>query len=217
LQVEAVSEGVQTLAAALSANAGGGIRHDTDLRGRVALLDILSGSILWDQSQPGHMTRIPQGGATAISFSNRGEGPCFNELHLPAQALEFFAAITRAQLRSVFHRWAVDAQDFAKKTRRKYYLDELCGGVEERRSLAPLLVSFVRGRKDGRLRKEELKLLQIYEDVALQKKQRFDMFQRIADKVRTQMPALYRESFIKQLGNIRSREPLLELLRKFCK
>ena len=57
LQVEAVREGVQTLRAALSANAGDGIRHGTDLRGRVALLDLASGSVLWDHSQPGHMTR----------------------------------------------------------------------------------------------------------------------------------------------------------------
>lgn len=216
LQVEAASEGVRVLTAAFSTNAGDAVRHDTYLRGRLALLEIVSGSVLWDQSQPGHMTRIPQSGATAISFSNRGEGPCFNELHLPAQALEFFAAITEAGVREVFRQWALDAQDFAKKTKRRYYLNELCGGVEERRSLAPLLVSFVRGRKDGRLRKGEYKVLQIYEDVALRRKERFDTLQRIAEKVR-QMPSRYSESFIKQLGNLSSKNTLLDLLKDFSK
>jgi hypothetical protein len=216
LQVEAVSEGAQTLAAALSANAGDAIRHGTDLRGRVGLLDIVSGSILWDHSQPGHMTRIPQSGATAISFSNRGEGPSFNELHLPAQALEFFAAITGAGLRRVFHRWAVDAQDFARKTKRKYYLDELCGVVEERRSLAPLLVSLIRRREERLLRKGERKVLEIYEDVALRRKERFDTLQRVADRVR-QMDSRYADSFIKQLGNLGSKRTLLELLKDFCR
>lgn len=216
LQVEAVSEGVRTLAAALLANAGDAIRHGTDLRGRVGLLDIISGSVLWDQAQPEHMTRIPRGGATAISFSNRGEGPCFNELHLPAQALEFFAAITEAGVRRVFRDWALEAQDFTKKTKRKYYLDELCGDVEERRSLAPLLVSFVRARKDGLLRQGERKVLEIYEDVALRRKERFDTLQRIAERVR-QMPGRYTDSFIKQLGNLGSKGTLLELLKEFCR
>lgn len=216
LQVEAVSEGILAVKTAISVNAGEGIKHETGLRGRVALLDIVSGSILWDQSQHGHMTRIPRGGATAISFSNRGEGPCFNELHLPAQALEFFAAITEVGLLTVFRRWALDAQEYARKFKRKYYLDEICGAVGERRSLAPLLVSFVQSRKSRGLRKEERKVLQIYEDVALQRKERFDTLQRIAGKVR-QMPGRYSDSFIKQLGNLGSKRTLLELIKQFCR
>jgi len=216
LQVEAVAEAVRTVSAALLTNASNTIRETTNLRGRLALLDIVSGSVLWDQSQSGHLTRIPGSGATAISFSNRGEGPCFNELHLPAQALEFFQAITEAGVREVFHQWAIDSQDFAKKTNRKYYLDELCGSVEERRSLARLVVSFVRHRRDGRVGKGELKVLQIYEDKALQRKERFDTLQRIAERVR-QMPSRYSESFIKQLGNLGSKNTLLDLLKDFSK
>lgn len=216
LQVEAVSEGFLAVKTAISVNAAEGIKHETGLRGRMALLDIVSGSILWDQSQHGHMARIPRGGATVISFSNRGEGPCFNELYLPAQALEFFAAITEAGLLTVFRGWALDAQKYAQKFKRKYYLDELCGAVEARRSLAPMLVSFVQGRKVRGLRKEERKVLQIYEDVALQRKERFDALQRIAGKVR-QMPGRYSDSFIKQLGNLGSKRTLLELIKQFCR
>jgi hypothetical protein len=96
LQAQAVLEGIAAMGAAISANAGVGITHGTDLRGRVALLDIASGSVLWDHSQPGHMARIPRSGAAMISFSNRGTGACFSELNLPAQALNFFGAIAEA-------------------------------------------------------------------------------------------------------------------------
>ena len=119
-------------------------------------------------------------------------------------------------MRDVFRSWALDAQDFARKKKRKYYLDELCGGIEERRSLGPLLTSLVRCRKDGRLRKGERKVLEIYEDVALRKKERFDTLQRIADRVR-QMPSRYADSFIKQLGNLGSKGTFLDLLKEFCK
>jgi hypothetical protein len=90
LQVQAVREGTEVLTAALAANTGTGIAHSTLLRGRPALLEIASGSLLWDHTQPGHITCIPQSGATMISFSNRGNGACFNQLHLPAEALTFF-------------------------------------------------------------------------------------------------------------------------------
>lgn len=214
LQVQAASEGVATLDAALAANAGDGIKHNTALRGRLALLDIASGSILWDHSQPGHVEHIPQSGATMISFSNRGNAACFNQLHLPAQALEFFGTIAEAGLRSVFLAWAQEIQRFAEAANRKSLVDELCGEVEERRSLGPLLFALVRARKAGRLRKEECKVLEIYEDVALRKKERFDALQRIANKIR-QMPGGYSGSFIKQLGNLGSKSTLLDLLKDF--
>jgi hypothetical protein len=217
LQVQAVSEGVAKLKAALSSNAGDALRHGTNLRGRVALLEILSGSLLWDHSQHGYLTRIPQSGATIISFNNSGTGgACFHELHLPAQALEFFAAVAEAGVRNVFLEWAMEAQEFAWKMKQRSYLDELCEDVERRRSLGPLLVALVRGRKSDRLRKEERKVLEIYEDVALRKKERFDMLQRLAEKVR-QMPGRYSESFIKQLGNLGSKGTFLDLLKDFCK
>ena len=59
-------------------------------------------------------------------------------------------------------------------------------------------------------------MLQIYEDIALQKRERFDTLQRIASKVR-QMPVRYADSFIKQLGNLGSKRTLLELIKEFCK
>lgn len=216
LQVQAVSEGIAVLDAALAANIGEGIKHKTRLRGRLALLDIASGSRLWDHSQPGHITHIPRSGATMISFSNAGNGPLFNQLHLPAEALEFFGAIAEAGVRPVFLAWAQQIQDFAKRKRSKFLLDELCNDVEERRSLSPLLFAVVRGRKAGRLQKEEYKVLEIYESVALRKKERFDALQRIAKKVR-HMPGRYCDSFIKQLGNLGSKGTLLDLLKDFCK
>lgn len=216
LQTEAASEGVVALNSALSANTGEGIKHKTALHGRVALLDIASGSVLWGHSQPGHITRIPQSGATMISFSNSGNGACFNQLHLPAQALEFFGAIVEAGVRPVFLGWALEIQRFTEVTKRKSLLDELCGDIEERRSLAPLLFALVRARKASRLRKEERKVLEIYENVALRKKERFDALQRIANKIK-QMPGRYSESFIKQLGNLGSKARLLDLIKEFSK
>jgi hypothetical protein len=217
LQVQAVSEGIAALGAAISSNAGAGIMHDTALRGRVALLDIVSRSILWDHSQPGHMNRIPRNGAAIISFSNRGNGACFNELHLPAQALEFFGVIVAAAVRDVFLGWVTEVQRRFRKESALYF-DQLCECIEERRSLAPFLLKLVKGpgNRQRQLRSEEHKVLQIYEDIALQKKERFDTLQRIANKVR-QMPAGYADSFIKQLGNLGSKRTLLELLKEFCK
>jgi hypothetical protein len=216
LQVEAVAEGVSVIHHALAANASDDIRHRTNFSGRLALLTILSGSILWDHSQPGHLSRIPHSGATIISFNNKGNGPCFHELHLPAQALEFFSALAEAGARSVFAQWAEQIQQLARKRKRRDYLDQLCDGVEMRRSLAPLLTALVKSRKDGKLRKEERQVLQIYEDVALRKKERFDALERIAGKVK-QMPFTYRDSFVKQLGNTSSQGRFLELLKKFSK
>jgi hypothetical protein len=216
LQVQAVLEGVKALRVARSACAAEGIRYRTDLRGRVALLQIVSGSILWDHSQPGCMSRIPRGGATIISFSNSGNSACFNELHLPAQALEFFGAIVEAGVRNDFIGWALDAQEFARKTKRKNFLDGLCSEVEKRGSLGPWLATLVRGRKNNGLRKGERRVLEIYEDVALRKKERFDTLQRIAIKIR-EMPGRYSDSFIKQLSNLGSKRTFLDLLRDFCK
>ena len=218
LQAQAVSEGIAVLAAAISANAGAGITHGTALRGRIALLDIVSGSVLWDHSQPARMTRIPEHGATIISFSNRGTGACFNELHLPAQALSFFGAITEAGVRGVFLDWVKEVQRNFKKGSALYF-DQLCDCVEERRSLAPFLLALVKGTRDRerQLRSEEHKMLQIYEDIALQKKERFDALQRLARRVRREMPARYADSFVKQLGNLGSKRTLLELIKEFCK
>jgi hypothetical protein len=216
MQVQAAAEGVEKVNAALAANTGAGIGHSTALRGRVALLDIASGSILWDHSQPGHVEHVPRSGATMISFSNRGNGASFNQLHLPAEALEFFGAIAAAGLRPIFLDWAREIQRFTDWTKRRSLLDELCGDVERRRSFVPSIFALVRARKTGRLQKEERKVIEIYEDVALRKKERFDALQRVANKIR-QMPGRYSESFVKQLGNLGSKRSLLDLVKDFCK
>jgi hypothetical protein len=80
-------------------------------------------------------------------------------------------------------------------------LDELCGDIDGRRSLRPFLLALVRARKAGQLRKEERKVLEIYEDVALRRRERFDALQRFANKIR-QMPGTNSDSFIKRLGNL---------------
>jgi Tfp pilus assembly protein PilO len=95
-------------------------------------------------------------------------------------------------------------------------MDQLCDGVETRRSLALVLFLVIKDRADGRLRREERQVLQIYEDVALKKKERFDALQRIAKRVQ-EMPERYHDSFIKQLGNTRSKDRFLELLKQFGK
>src|SRR5205085_3350588 len=87
LQVEAVSEGVRVVQAALATKAVEVLTHSTLLFGRLALLEIVSGNSLWDHTQPGHMTRIPQSGATIISFNNRGNGPSFDELRLDRKSV----------------------------------------------------------------------------------------------------------------------------------
>jgi hypothetical protein len=216
LQIEAVSEGVRVVRRALASKTDGALRHSSTLSGRLGLLEIVSGSILWDHTQAGHMTRIPQGGATIISFSNRGTAPTFTELHLPSQALEFFGAIFEAGVQEVFLGWVKQGQKLASKSRRRDYTDQLCDGVETRRSLAPVLFPVVKDHADGSLRREERQVLQIYEDIALKKKDRFDTLERIAGKIK-QMDDRYRESFIKQLGNAASKDRLLQLLKAACK
>ena len=201
---------------ALAANTGDGIHQKTPFRRRPALLEIATGNVLWHLSQPGHLERPPRSGATMISFSNSGQRPCFHQLHLPAQALEFIGAILAAGVRSTFLDWAQETRKWKRRAELKGWLDELCNDVEERRSIGPLLFRLVRSRENHRLRKEERKVLEIYEDVALEKKVRFDALQRVADKIH-QMPIRYSESFIKQLGNLGSKRTLLDLLRDFCK
>jgi hypothetical protein len=222
LQVQAVSEGVETIQVALAKKTGEAIRHSTPLSGRLALLEIVSGSPLWDHTQPGHMQRTPQSGATIISFTNRGNGPKFNELHLPAQALEFFSAIIDAGLLSYFLEWVRRVQKFANDNKRKDYVDQLCNDVEERRSLSPLFFAMKKPNVDRHpeervhLKKEELQMLEIYEDIALRKKDRFDTLQRIAARI-NEMPDRSRESFIKRLSNTGTKDGLLDLIKEYCK
>ncbi|PYP90089.1 MAG: hypothetical protein DMG65_12435 [Candidatus Angelobacter sp. Gp1-AA117] len=222
LQVQAVAEGVTTIRIALAKKAGEGIKHGTALSGRIALLEIISGSDLWDHTQPGHMEQIPRGGATIISFTNRGNGPKFNELHLPAEALEFFSELATVRLREYFAEWVRKVQKFTNDNKRKDIGDQLCNDVEGRRSLAPLFRAMKKPYIDrhpgerAHLQKEELQMLEIYEDIALRKKNRFDALQRIAVRV-NEMPQSYRDSFVKRLGSTGTKEGILGLFKEYCK
>jgi hypothetical protein len=138
---------------------------------------------------------------------------------LPAQALEFFGAILEAGVQESFLGWVKQSQEFAKKNKRRDCIDQLCDDVETRRSLAPLLFVMVRsvdGLPRRKMLREERQVLQIYEDIALKKKDRFDTLERIAARIK-EMPESYRDSFIKQLGNAGSKDRFLELVKKFCK
>lgn len=216
LQIQAVSEGIAVVNAALAANTNESILNKTVLRGRPALLEIASGSLLWDHTQPGHLQRIPASGATMISFSNRGNGACFHQLHLPAGALAFFSAIAEEGVRHVFLAWATEIQKSARDGKRRSLLDELCDDIEDRRSLSRFLFAIVQARKTRLLGRDEYKVLEIYEDVSLRKRERFDALNRLSRKIR-QMPGPNKDSFVKRLGNLGSKGSLLDLIKDFCR
>ena len=211
LQVEAMKVGVGSIQAALLQRKTGNIdlKESTRLSGRLELLEIISGSRLWDSARNGTLSRRSNNGATIISFSNSGTSVAWNQLHLPAQALDFFAGIAEANLRPIFLNWAEKSKD-------RYY-DALCDDLESRRSLAPILAAVVKSRRDKeqQLTTEEKKVLRIYEDEALGKGERFETLERIAKRV-NDMEERYRESFRKQLANTRDKRRFLELLTKFA-
>ncbi len=214
LQVEATTEAFRTINAQLiTAKSGGGIigstavKRETTLSGRLELLEIISGSILWDHTHPEHLSRIPPDGATIISFRN-GDPPSMYQLHLPAQALEFLTELIEQSREGVFLKWAKDSKAL--------FFDRICDDVETRRSLAPILAALVKRRpvKKQKLEKEEFEVLQIYEDIALRKKERFDALERVARAVHEMKP-IHRDSFIKRLAGIRSSKGFWQLLTDF--
>lgn len=211
LQVEAMKIGVESVRNAILTKQSGNaaLKENTRLSGRLELLEIVSGSFLWDSASGGVLSKRAAGGVTIISFSNSGTSAAWNQLHLPAQALDFFARLTQDKLRSVFLGWAEKSRDI--------FYDALCDDIESRRSLAPILSALVKRRKDTEkfLRKEEKQVLKIYEDEALSKGERFDTLERIAARVNA-MDERYRESFVKQLANMRDKKRFLELLTKFA-
>lgn len=211
LQVEAIRDGVDAIRTARLARASGNasIRTETRLSGRLELLEIISGSGLWDrnQSEDGKLSHRASQGATIISFSNSGTSAAWNQLHLPAQALDFFAALTESQRKGVFLQWA-------EKSKLEFY-EAICDDIESRRSLGPLLGALVRARREPKLLREEADVLRIYEDVALGKAERFDTLERIAGRVNA-MEVRYRNSFVKQLANTRTKEKFLQLLTQFA-
>jgi hypothetical protein len=213
LQVEAMKDGVNSIKTTLLLKQSGnaGLKEETRLSGRLELLEIVSNSGLWNSVRGGKLSRRAAGGATIISFSNSGTSAAWNQLHLPAQALDFFAGLTEggSRLREIFLGWAEKSRDL--------FYDALCDDIESRRSIAPILAALVKRRKDTeqQLTSEEKQVLKIYEDEALGKGERFETLERIAQRV-NDMEERYRESFVKQLANTRDKRRLLELLTKFA-
>lgn len=230
LQCEAIKSAFDTVAGQLAAHAinSEGLRTKTELSGRVALLEIVSGSRLWDRNQGGTLTRRSPSGATVIAFNNSGTKVAWNELHLPAQALDFFAELDSVEqqyaglLRHTFLSWAkycekpdyTDKDTKAKRTNSLF--DLLCDDMEQRRSIGPLLRHIVCTRPKPVLKKEETQVLEMYERIALSKQERFDLLSRLADRINTQIEERYRESFRKRLANIRGKEAFLRLLKEYA-
>ena len=231
LSCVAAKAGYDAVHSQLVAKASGNeaLKTKTQLSGRVALLEIISGSYLWDTSQGGVLTKRLPTGATIIAFSNAGTSAAWYQLHLPAQALDFFAEIDSAEqtskglLRKTFLNWAaicekVDYTDKTTKAKRiNPYYDLLCEDIEKRRSLASLVRAIVRSRPltQPMLKKEETRVLEIYERVALNKRERFEMLGRIADHI-NEMEERYCNSFVKRLANIRNKDVLLKMLTEYA-
>lgn len=211
------------------ANSNDALKTSVTLSGRVALLEIVSGSSLWDMTQGGMLTRRLPTGATIIAFSNAGTSATWYQLQLPAQALDFFAEMESAEqsgkslLRNTFLNWAkiCEKSEYTdkntKEKRKNPHFDLLCEDIEQRHSLAYLIRAIVRSRVPIQqvLKKEEKQVLEIYERVALNKQERFEMLARIADRINA-MEERYRNSFIKRLANIRSKDTLLKMLTEYA-
>ncbi len=228
---EAAKDSFADIKKQLNAKASGNneLKAKVDLSGRAALLEIVSGSLLWDVNQGGMLTQRLSTGATIIAFSNAGTSASWYQLHLPAQALDFFAELDSAPqtstgtLRRMFLTWAkiCEKADYTDKTtkekRTNPYFDLLCENIEQRRSLAFLVRAIVRNRSFAQqnLTKEERQVLEIYERVALNKQERFEMLGRIADRI-NDMDERYRNSFLKRLANMRSKDNLLKMLTEYA-
>ena len=216
LQVQAVAKGVNAIQMAIASNASGNAvlkpNPPIKLSGRLELLEIAARSHLWGTEKQGILSRNSATGATIISFNN-DKKPAYSELKLPAQALDFFGEIMRAEgnLTELFIRWAENWAKYVKDTKSGAY-DRICDDVEARSSLAPILGAMIKARKIPTFTGEEKQLLKIYEDVALEKRKRFDALERIAERIKGMEPR-YRESLIKQLANIRTKSALVELLK----
>lgn len=224
LQVEAMKHGAKTIENAVLQKRSGNesFKDKTSLSGRLELLELVAGSLLWDPNQNGILSRRPNDGATIISFSNEGTGAKWNQLHLPAQALDFFADLAEAEVTQTFLDWAkmCAPKEIEKKgTKQKVPNDifqMLCDDVEERRSIAFLVSRIVQRRAKSQLNVKEKQVLEIYEKTAINKGERFDAVERISHRV-NRMEEQHRNSFLKQLSNLRDKDGLLELLVKYAK
>jgi hypothetical protein len=223
---EAVKRGVtdvESQAMLAKARDNTGIRTVSKLSGKSALLELVSGSRLWDQTQGGTLTRRADRGALVVAFSNAGASPAWHQLHVPAQALDFFAALDRLDLRGEFLKWApkcdrqyVPAGGGSKKANDLY--DRLAEAVEQRGSLGPLLRSVALRRKSPyrTLTQGERKVLEVYEDVALGRRRRFDLVNQLAERIKV-MEAVRRDSFLRRLANTKKKETLLRMLCDLAK
>lgn len=223
LQVEAVGEARNILKSLFVAFAQSGriignqtLRKKTQLKGRLELLEIVSGNLLWDHTQPGSLhtlSALPPSGATMLAFSN-DKAARLIQLHLPAQAVEFFSYLKERgkPVYNAFFNWAKHCQKDSG------IFEKICDDIEQRRSLAYLVRTIVKNRKMNNLTltKEERLVIQDYENVALQKKERFDMLERLAKRV-NDMDETYRNRFVKLLGNTTTPKAFWDLLRQFAK
>lgn len=207
----------------VKASGNDALKEHTKLSGRLGLLEIVSGSRLWDTKQGGLLTKRASNGATIIAFSNAGTSPAWYQLHLPAQALDFFAELNKSNLRHIFLQWAQPCsghlyKDRKSKERRPNALfEQLCDDVEQRQTIAPLLRAIL-VRRDASMRtftKEEKTVLEIYEELALEKKRRFELLEHIASNI-NDLDTRYRDSFVKRLANLRRKEEFLDLLRQYA-
>ncbi len=155
-----------------------------------------------------------------ITFSNSGDKAVWHQLHLPAQALTFFAALAQNDLKKEFLALAREGEKpkFKDAKAKQPYINDLferlCEDIEKRRSIAYVLLRHINARKDnnGALLPKEKQMLEIYENFALDKKDRFDTLESIARKVE-KMEDRPRESFIKRLGRSQTSGELLSLLK----
>jgi hypothetical protein len=204
-----------------------GLQANVRLTGRVALLEIVSGS-RWDGLQnPAFLRRCPTG-ATIIAFSNDGAGATWQQLHLPAQALEFFHEMNvvaqdhPGQFRSIFVKWAQRCEkpefmDKATKVKHSNPLfNRLCDDIEQRRSLAFLVRAIVRSRKptEQTLKQEKKKVLELYEQIVLNKPERFALLEKIADSI-IALDERYRRPLLRRLANTRSKDSLYSILVQY--
>jgi len=230
LLCKATEDGFRAVSLQMAAGQTGNIalKAGVKLIGRIALLEIVSGS-RWDGTQnPAFLKNCPTG-ATIIAFSNSGPAAAWYQVHLPAQALAFFDDLDTApqqsqgELRLVFLDWArhCEKPDFTDKEknekRNNSLFDRLCDDLEQRQSLSFLVRAIVQRRKPTQqiLKKKEKQVLEIYERTALNKQDRFAMLERIADHI-NDMDERYRSSLVKRLANTRSKDSLYKLLIEFA-
>jgi hypothetical protein len=213
LQVQLVATQVRTIKAAMLAKADGdqAVKEATALRGRLELLEIAS---LGRWGGTSGLSRIPNDGVSIISFSNSGTSPSALWLHLPAQALHFLEAIYESGTQPTFVHFAKETND----KRKGGFHEQLCDVIQYRRSFAPMLSKIVQARPENRRRltKEEHIMLTIYEDRALERKDRLDALERLADAI-GEMSEVRRNSFLKQLTNVKLQDTFYKLLIEFVK